>query len=255
MWLLLLTFIVFVVFCVTVFYALVYFGLFHEIVVRVGSPPYRFGAQLVAYKKAKSCYSEASALFTEVCSLTPDLKTFGVYLDEPNEENKDKCRFLVGVILRPQSPEFESQKQLLESKGFICGQLPDVDHVVSTVFPFRSVISAVIAIRRVYPKIKSYIVEHNLCAHPAVEVYDENNIYFMFPLAKQNQFYHLYDDNDEDTTDDNTDEEEEPEEEEKVIEAKENDTGFQMRLRSTKKSSNSSTSSSFEELLAEECPT
>ena len=161
MWLLLLTVIVFVVFCLSVFSALVYFGLFEDIEVRVGSPPYKFGAQFVAYKKGKSCYSDSSALFTEVISLTPHLNSFGVYLDEPNDQNREKCRFLVGVILRPQSSEFESQKQLLESKGFICGQLPDVDHVVYTVFPFRSVISVVIAIKRVYPRIKSYIVVSN----------------------------------------------------------------------------------------------
>ena len=158
MWLYLLTLLLFIVFCLTLYLALIYFGLFEEIVVRVGSPPYPFGGQLVAYKKAKSNYSEASPLFTEVCSITPNQKTFGIYLDEPNEENKDKCRFLVGVILRPESQEFESQKQLLQSKGFVCGQLPDVDHVVYTIFPFRSVISVVIAIRRVYPVIKSYIL-------------------------------------------------------------------------------------------------
>ena len=95
--------------------------------------------------------------------------------------------------------------------------------------------------------------EHNLCAHPGIEVYDDKNIYFMFPLAKQNQFYHLYNDNDEETSDDNTDDDEDDQpEQEKPIEEKLDDTGIQMRLRSAKKSSNSSTSSSFEELVAEE---
>ena len=161
MWLLLLTLVLFVILCVTVYLALVYFGLLDKVEVRVGSPPYHFGAKNIAYKKQKSNYSDASAIFTEACSLTPTLNSFGIYLDEPNDDNKDKCRFLVGVILKPEAPDFESQKQLLESKGFVCGQLPDVDHVVSTIFPFRSVISVVIAIRRVYPIIKSYILVIN----------------------------------------------------------------------------------------------
>ncbi|CAG2171389.1 unnamed protein product [Oppiella nova] len=254
--LLLLALVLLIALCATIVYALVYFGLFDEIVVRVGSPPYLFGGQPIAYKKLKSCYSDASALFTEVCSIVPSLHTFGIYLDEPNDHNRNNCRFLVGVILRADSEDFEANKALLESKGFTCGRLPDVDHVVHTVFPFRSVISVAIAIKRVYPIIRSYIVEHNLCAHPAVEVYDQKSIYFMFPLAKQNQFYHLYgsDDNEEDSEDDNT-EEDEPQE--KLIDAIDDDDneGIQMRLRSSKskKSSNSSTSSSFEELLADEC--
>ncbi|CAG2108481.1 unnamed protein product [Medioppia subpectinata] len=264
MWffLLLATIVMSIVLCLTIVYALKYFGIFEKIEVRVGSPPYPFGGQLIAYKKLRSCYADSSALFTEVVSLVPKLNTFGIYLDEPNEDNRNNCRFLVGVILNADSPAFEANKQLLETKGFACGQLPDVDHVVHTIFPFRSVISVAIAIRRVYPIIRSYIVEHNLCAHPAVEVYDENNIYFMFPLAKQNQFYQLYgSDEIDDSDDDNTEEDDEPEEEEKVIDnVTDNDDnealndGIQMRLRSSKskKSSNSSTSSSFEELLADE---
>ena len=96
--------------------------------------------------------------------------------------------------------------------------------------------------------------EHNLCAHPAVEVYDDNNIYFMFPLAKQNQFYHLYGENgDESSGSEDEDDDDEPEEE-KLIEDKEDNNGIQLRNRALKKSSNSSTSSSFEELLVDECP-
>lgn len=163
MWLLLLTLLLFVVFCLTVYFALIYFGLFDNVEVRVGSPPYRFGAKAIAFKKQKSNYSEASAIFTEACSVAPGLNTFGIYLDEPNDDNRDKCRFLVGVILKPEAPDYESRRQLLESKGFVCGQLPDVDHVVFTIFPFRSVISVVIAIRRVYPIIKSYILVSYVC--------------------------------------------------------------------------------------------
>ncbi|XP_054156682.1 testis-expressed protein 264 homolog [Oppia nitens] len=262
MLLLLLTIVLFIVFCLTVFYALQYFGLFESIEVSVGSPPYAFGGQPVAYKKQRGCYSDASHMFTEVVSLVPKLYTFGIYLDVPNDDNRNKCRYLVGVLLNADSEDFESNKLLLESKGYTCGQLPDVDHVVHTVFPFRSVISVAIAIKRVYPVIQSYIIEHNLCAHPAIEVYDDKNINFMYPLAKQNQFYHLYgedanEDNEDDSDDDNTEEDDDEPEEDKIIgKTSQNDDndGIHMRLRSSKskKSSNSSTSSSFEELVAED---
>jgi hypothetical protein len=82
----------------------------------------------------------------------------------------------------------------------------------------------------------------------------------MFPLAKQDQFYQLYgtvDHNDE--TDDNSNAEEddiEETEDEVLNSAQNNDKSLEdvssVRLRSSKGSKQSSTSSSFEELIAED---
>jgi hypothetical protein len=147
-----------ILFCITLWIALQYFGLFEEIEVSAGPPPYQFGGRLVAYKKERGCYSDSSALFTEVCSIVPGLDTIGIYLDDPNK-NQKKCRYIVGALLedQPEDQQLEDQKQLLLSKGFICGQLPAVDHVVYSLFPFKGIISVVIAIRRVYPRIRSFI--------------------------------------------------------------------------------------------------
>jgi hypothetical protein len=149
--------------CITLWIALQYFGLFVEIEVSAGPPPYQFGGRLMAYKKQKGCYSDSSALFTEVCSIVPGLDTIGIYLDDPNKHQKNKCRYIVGALLEQEEDQqqedqkFEDQKQLLISKGFIFGQLPAVDHVVYSLFPFKGIISVVIAIRRVYPRIRSFI--------------------------------------------------------------------------------------------------
>ncbi len=143
-----------------------------------GPPPYQFGGRLVAYKKQKGRYSDASALFKEVCSIVPGLETIGIYLDDPNEHQKNKCRYIVGALLNKQEEEeeedqqLEDQKKLLISKGFVCGQLPAVDHVVYALFPFKGIISVVIAIRRVYPRIRSFI---------AVS-FDKLRKYFVFRL-------------------------------------------------------------------------
>jgi hypothetical protein len=80
----------------------------------------------------------------------------------------------------------------------------------------------------------------------------------MFPLAKQDQFYQLYgtvDHNDE--TDDNSNAEEDETEDEVLNNPQNNDNKSveqvsSIRLRSSKGSKHSSTSSSFEELIAED---
>jgi len=235
----------------TFLFALKYYGLFEDIEVSAGSPPFAFGHRYVAYKKAKGRYSDASALFTEVCSLVPHLNTFGIYYDDPDNPdiNADKCRYIVGALLNENTPQSESDKQLLYNKGFLDGQLPHVDHVVYSSFPFKGIISVVIAIRRVYPVIKSYINEHNLCAHPGIEIYSANQIHFMFPLAKQDQFYHLYGEDDAEDSDDGSVDELEQLTQTQSTEAK---TEYNEESNGDSKGSKrSSTSSSFEELHAD----
>jgi hypothetical protein len=144
---------------ITLWIALQYFGLFEEIKVSAGPPPYQFSGRLIAYKKQKGCYSDSSALFKEVCSIVPGLVPIGIYLDDPTKHQKNECRYIVGALLDQQQEDqqLKDQKQLLISKGFICGQLPAVDQVVYSLFPFKGIISVLIAIRRVYPRIRSYI--------------------------------------------------------------------------------------------------
>lgn len=48
--------------------------------------------------------------------------------------------------------------------------------------------------------------EHKLCAHPYMEIYDGNTIYFMAPLARQNEFYVPEVQEDEERADDGDDE-------------------------------------------------
>ena len=48
--------------------------------------------------------------------------------------------------------------------------------------------------------------EHKLCAHPYMEIYDGTTIYFMAPLARQNEFYVPEVQEDEERADDGDDE-------------------------------------------------
>ena len=76
--------------------------------------------------------------------------------------------------------------------GYKIFHLPDPGFVVNTFFPYRTTISFLIAIWRVYPKLKKYITEKSLCAYPAIEVYGEKDIVFMMPLSHQELIFILF---------------------------------------------------------------
>lgn len=142
---------------ITIYVSLLYFGLFEDIEVKVGKPPYQFGGRTIAYKKQRGKYSEAGALFTNLHSLVPKLNLIGIYFDDPDQGDQINNKYIVGALLSQDEKLREEEIDLLTKNDFQFGQLPVVDHVVNSVFPFKGVISIVIAIRRVYPVIKSYI--------------------------------------------------------------------------------------------------
>jgi hypothetical protein len=206
---------VFVLFLATVGFALYYFGLFEDVQISVGSSPIPFTGQMVGYKLARGPYNKSGHLFTELIGdlvrilpdcTTDNLKTIGFYYDDPMETQESRLRYAVGVIFPDEKDEGWSKEAIstlesgLLSKGYKMTKLPKVDHVVYTSFPFRSTISIIIAVKRVYPIIRSYISRHNLCAHPALEVYTTELIYFILPLSKQDHFY-LFDSEDEEDDD------------------------------------------------------
>lgn len=68
------------------------------------------------------------------------------------------CRYVVGCILS--EGENEADEGLLkryETSGFQVFSFPEVTHVVTTSFPHRTFLSALLGIRRVYPRLARYI--------------------------------------------------------------------------------------------------
>ncbi|CAD7690038.1 unnamed protein product [Nyctereutes procyonoides] len=88
----------------------------------------------------------------------------------------EKCRCAVGSILSEgeESPSPELI-QLYQKFGFKVFSFPAPSHVVTTTFPYTSTLSIWLATRR----------ERKLCAHPRLEIYQQDQIYFMCPLARQ----------------------------------------------------------------------
>ncbi|XP_029772694.1 testis-expressed protein 264 isoform X2 [Suricata suricatta] len=102
----------------------------------------------------------------------------------------EKCRCAVGSILSEgeESPSSELI-QLYQKFGFKVFSFPAPSHVVTATFPYTSTLSIWLATRRVHPALDAYIKGRKLCAHPRLEIYQQDQIYFVCPLARQGDFY------------------------------------------------------------------
>ncbi|XP_078596181.1 testis-expressed protein 264-like [Branchiostoma floridae x Branchiostoma japonicum] len=177
-----------VLLALTVFFFLVQCGLFHTVDVRAGTPPIQ--NVTIMYKFRQGPYKDAGDFFTDTIELAPTNRTFGVYYDDPKQVEAEQCRYIVGCIISEgrEAPDKELMDKMA-AEGYTSFRFPAVTHAVKTQFPFANHVSILIATGRVYPCLAAYIKEHHLCAHPCLEIYDENYIHYMAPLAKQIQFY------------------------------------------------------------------
>ncbi|XP_025940720.1 testis-expressed protein 264 [Apteryx rowi] len=172
----------------TVFGFVVYSGLFTEVVVSAGSPP--VGSITLAYKFRVGPYGESGQLFTDSCSISSKLCSIGVYYDNPHTVPPEKCRFAIGRILSEgEAKPTEEQIKQFQKYGFKIFSFPAPSHVVMATFPFTTPLSIHLAVNRVHPALDTYIKERKLCAHPRLEIYKEDRIYFVCPLARQGDFY------------------------------------------------------------------
>lgn len=179
--------VVLILLLLTLLWFLGYCGLFAAIDIKAEKPP--FEELQIAYKFCRGSHKNSGALFTEVHSLAPSLKCIGVYYDDPLEVESQQLRYLVGVVVNDKEcPATGEMKQQLQAGGFKTARFPAVDHALTTVFPFRGSVSVMIAVARVYPKLREYIKEKSLCARPLVELYEKDRVVFVCPLAKQDEF-------------------------------------------------------------------
>ncbi|XP_006169416.2 testis-expressed protein 264 isoform X2 [Tupaia chinensis] len=165
-----------------------YSGLLAEVAVSAGSPPIR--NVTMAYKFHRGPYGETGRLFTESCSVSPKLRSIAIYYDKPHVVPPEKCRCVVGSILSEgeESPSPELI-HLYQKFGFKVFSFPAPSHVVTATFPHTTPLSIWLAARRVHPALDTYIKERKLCAHPRLEIYQQDQIHFMCPLARQGDFY------------------------------------------------------------------
>lgn len=80
----------------TLFGFAVYSGLFTEVVVSAGSPPFK--NITVAYKFQVGPYGDSGRLFTESCSISPKLYSIAVYYDNPHTVSHNGSSFSVHEV-------------------------------------------------------------------------------------------------------------------------------------------------------------
>ncbi|XP_030839284.1 testis-expressed protein 264 [Strongylocentrotus purpuratus] len=172
----------------TIALLVVHTGIFRQVDVNTGRPP--IANVRVAYKFARGPYSECGPMFSEVASLAPDLRCIGVYFDDPQKVESYNQRYIVGTILSEGTSEVDKEVEArLVEHEFKLTNFPAVDHAVICSFPFIWTLSSYIATAKVWPQLGEYIEERKLCAHPAIEVYTGDEIQYMLPLSKQEDFY------------------------------------------------------------------
>jgi len=173
---------------VTVTVYLIVSGLFARI--NVDTCETKFGPMVVAYKSKTGPYKGAGEVFTDSYCLLPHREQIGIYYDDPETVAESELRYAVGPILSngDATPDKE-EMELVKSHGFKIFNVPRPNYVVTTSFPFRTILSLFIAIYRVYPSLRKYISQRNLCAYPAIEVYTDNLIVFLMPLSRQEEFF------------------------------------------------------------------
>lgn len=169
---------------------LIHSGFFTEINVQTCKPC--IGEITIAYKAARGPYKESGSMFTEAHTLFPQYRTIGVYYDDPKKKESSRLRYIVGLVISENGEAVnEEHKKLLIEWDYKFATFPAIQHAVQTSFPFKSTISIIVAIFRVYPILDEYIEMRSLCAHPFIEVYDngKGEIFFIGPLEKQDNFY------------------------------------------------------------------
>jgi len=179
---------VFVLLMLTLLVYVYYSGLWSSVTVSTSETEY--GPMTVAYKTLVGPYKDAGEFFTESFCLLPDREQLGIYYDDPEGMPASQLRCAVGPVLAKgnEKPVPEEMEKMVKN-GFKIAYLPKPSYVVTASFPFSTTLSIFLAIHKVYPRLRDYIAERNLCAYPALELYTDSTITFMMPLSRQEEFF------------------------------------------------------------------
>uniref|UniRef100_A0A0B6YU68 Testis-expressed sequence 264 protein n=1 Tax=Arion vulgaris TaxID=1028688 RepID=A0A0B6YU68_9EUPU len=173
----------------TLLVLLVHSGLFRSVSdVGTAKPP--IGRAVIAYKFQTGPYGSSGQIFTEAAIIAPNNKALGIYYDDPDKVDSNETRYVVGSVISEDASSIDEDlvKKFTE-KDYKILHLPEVTYAVQTKFPHITTLSILIAVHKAYPRLKSYIEEHKLCAYPFIELYDGKTIHFLAPLSKQDEFY------------------------------------------------------------------
>jgi len=165
-----------------------YSGIWSSIIVSTSETEY--GPMTMAYKTIVGPYKDAGEFFNESFCLLPDREQLGIYYDDPEGMPANQLRCAVGPVLAKGTEKpVPAEMEKMVKNGFKIVHLPKPSYVVMASFPFSTTLSIFLAIYKVYPRLRDYIAQRNLCAYPAMEIYTDNTIVFMMPLSRQDEFF------------------------------------------------------------------
>jgi hypothetical protein len=114
---------------------------------------------------------------------------FGIYFDDPRKVEKLDLRSVVGNILDPA----DQDKLEIIKKQYRVNTFPQ-QKCLQVIFPYRSPLSIMAGIMKVYPAVGEYSKARQLAQHAAMEVYDlaGKKIIYLFPLEPEEDLVKRY---------------------------------------------------------------
>jgi len=150
-----------------------YSGFFTKVVIvekEVG--PYVFvGKEYVGDYRTTGMHQDS--IYKDLISKKLDVtEGFGIYRDNPEKVQPDKCRFMVGCVL-PDKDTVRSGE--LEREGYIIQRM-NVTNSMFVEFPFRTPISVIASVIRVYPALRAYMKKNHYKEAESLEIYTQDKI-------------------------------------------------------------------------------
>lgn len=172
------------------FAILSYLGLFQKIKVQVRRPP--FADCIFLYKFFRGRYSNSAPAFHEVSKFSSKFCCVGIYFDDPEKVAVDECCYAVGIFIEKEKTdkkEADEIKQTMMGVGYRAMETPAISKAMCASFPHKIGLSIVFAVAKVYPALRSFVLEHKIAPHPYLEYHKGNRIYFVAPLEESEKFY------------------------------------------------------------------
>ncbi|MGL1935800.1 MAG: hypothetical protein OCD01_12300 [Fibrobacterales bacterium] len=146
---------------------------------------------ILAYEKHKGSYSTVGdkilTIATKLSSHNFGCTTkFGIYWDNPQEVEESELRSLVGCVV----PVTDSLEITTLAESFDLADYKPVPSVIAQ-FPYKSDLSILFGILKVYPPLTEFLIEKGYSHGPIMELYNKADGYIQYvsPQKADRAFY------------------------------------------------------------------
>jgi len=138
------------------------------------------GPFLLVYKKHIGDYKNIGPILDNVYYTLRDehdlttTRGFGLYYDNPQLVDKTNLRSLGGCIVDGLTPEELQVRYPDVKESFVVAEFPAALSVAAE-FPYRGMVSVILGIFRVYPRLHGWMKKYKRRSVPVMEIYDTPN--------------------------------------------------------------------------------